>query len=110
MSKISPEDRKRLVNSLEALAVSIKRTPSLIGSGIGVGEPPLVQRPQNLPSMEEVTNTILQLREAAKALETSDASKARIAGLLAQVERWGSAALSGAMSSATNAMTKAYLS
>jgi hypothetical protein len=111
MSKVSPEGTKQLVNALEALAVSIKRTPSLvIDSDISVGGPPLVQSPQNPPSIEEVTSTILQLREAAKALETSDASKSCIAELLAQVERWGSVALSGAISGATNAMTRRYLS
>jgi hypothetical protein len=100
ISKNSPEGTKQLVNALEALAVSIKRTPSLVtGSDISVGAPPLVQSPQNPLSIEEVTTTILKLREAAKAIETSDASKSCIAGLLAQVERWGSVALSGAISS-----------
>lgn len=97
----------------ERISVVAGPGQSVIGKRItvSVGGPPPVESIFQAPqSMEEISDVVVQLRAAIKTLETSDASKSWIAGLLAQADRWGSAALSGAISGATNAMTRAYLS
>jgi hypothetical protein len=69
----------------------------------------VVPPPAGAQSVQEVDDTVQQLRDAAKALETSPASQSWIKGILAGAEKWGSAALSGAISGATNAATRFYL-
>jgi hypothetical protein len=93
-------------------AIATRPGQSVTGKIINVvagGPPPDQSQFQGPQSAAEVDDMIHQLRDAAKALETSDAPKSWIAGILPQVERWGWAALSGAISGATNALTRAYL-
>lgn len=79
---------------------------SLIGQriSVGIGRPPPVEN--RAPQREEVNDTIGQLREAAKALKTSDAPRSWVTGLLTRVERWEVPALSGAISGVAGAMTQ----
>lgn len=85
---------------------------SVIGQRIVVvagGAPQQVAAlPSGAKSSEEIDDTIRQLREAAKALESSPASESWIKGVLATAEKWGSAALSGAISGASNAAARFY--
>jgi hypothetical protein len=65
--------------------------------------------PSGALSEGEIIDAVAQLKEAASALVSSPASEGWIGGMLKKVASWGSAALSGAISGATNAATRFYL-
>jgi hypothetical protein len=60
-------------------------------------------------SPDEVSDAISQLRDAAQTLASSPASKGWIESTLNKVSGWGSSALSGAISGASNAAMRFYL-
>jgi len=75
--------------------------------GVGAGQTPAP--PAGARSQQEISDTVTQLRDAAQALASSPASESWIKGILRTISAWGSAALSGAVSGASNAATRFYL-
>jgi len=74
-----------------------------------VGDGPAIAPPSGASSQTEIDEIIQQLREAAGILKDTNASKGWIKSLLDKVSSWGTPALSGAISGASNAMTKFFL-
>lgn len=95
----------------QRISVVAQPGQSVIGQRITVvaGGGPIQAPSPGASSQEEINSTVIQLRDAAKALASSSASEGWIRGILTTVSRWGSSALSGAVSGASNAAMRFYL-
>lgn len=99
--------------SLIGQRISVVAQPgqSAIGQRITVvaGDGQASAPPRGAASRQEILDAVTQLREAAKVLTSSSGSQGWINGILETVSKWGSAALSGAVSGATSAAMRFYL-
>lgn len=95
----------------QRISVVAQPGQSVIGQRITVvaGDGPMSVPPRGAGSRQEINDTATQLREAARVLASSSASEGWIKGILGAVSNWGSAALSGAVSGASNAVVRFYL-
>jgi hypothetical protein len=90
--------------------VANKPGQTVIGKRITMvaGDGPAVAPPSGASSAAEIDATVQQLIEAANTLRKTDASKGWIQSLLDKASSWGTPALSGAISGASNALVRFY--
>lgn len=95
----------------QRVSVVAQSGQTVIGQRITVvvGGDPVQPPPSGASSQEDISHVVVQLREAANVLSSTDASRGWIEGLLDKVSKWGSPALSGAVSGASNALARFFL-
>jgi len=95
----------------QRISVVAQPGQSVIGQRITVvaSGGPIPVTPTGAGSRKEIDDAVKQLREAAEALKSSSASGTWIESILSTVSNWGSSALSGAISGASNAVVRFYL-
>lgn len=95
----------------QRISVVAQPGQSVIGQRITmvVGDGPTQAPPAGASSQSEIAEVVAELRDAAKVLASSSGSETWVKGILKKATAWGSAALTGAISGASNAAMKFYL-
>ncbi|WP_291422865.1 hypothetical protein [Acidocella sp.] len=95
----------------QRISVVAQPGQSAIGQRITVvaGDGPVSAPPPGAGSRQEINDAVAQLRDAACVLASSSASEGWIRSIVDGVSKWGSVALSGAVSGASNAVVRFYL-